>query len=163
LTADARQLSGPLRDADAVLDALVRRKDELGLADSLVDHLSGYALGGWTKRFGPSREKAPLLTTLMTFADVLGVSFVLIEDPQKARQMQRRWERRSPNHGHGNGKIARLSVKRALPAAIHKLASSGGKARWAGMSKKAKAAFIAKLNAARAAKRRRLAGMRTAA
>jgi hypothetical protein len=53
----ARVLSSPLRDAAAILDAMVERKDELGLSNELVDEIAGF--GGsmrWNKYFGPARE-----------------------------------------------------------------------------------------------------------
>jgi hypothetical protein len=118
----------------------------------------------WNKYFGPAREKSPTLFSLMIFADVLGLSLALIEDGDKVRYMRPRWERRAKHTVRdAAAKVSSKAIARALPYAMHQLASSGGKARWAGLSKKAKKAFIAKLNAARAAKRERLAGMKEAA
>jgi hypothetical protein len=133
MTDAARPLSGPLRDADAILDAMMARKEARGLSNELVDELAGVAEGGWSKRFGPSREKAPGLPVLMMFADVLGVSFVMVEDEAKMARMESRWTRRSERNVQDTGRLARIAIKRALPAAVHKLASSGGKARWSGV------------------------------
>jgi hypothetical protein len=127
MTAEPNQL---LRTADDILAAMKTRKEKLGLSDAMVDDLAGFSGGRWNKAFGPAGEKVPNLVTMMVFAEVLGVSFVLVEDIEKVRRMRPRWERRFESAVQNARRIASAAIKRALPYAVARLASSGGKAAW---------------------------------
>jgi hypothetical protein len=142
--AEVPALSGMLQTADDVLAAVRARKDDLNLSDAAVDHLAGYANGRWGKAFGPAREKNPTVVTLMLFADVLGVSFVMVEDPAKVRRMKSRWEGRRGRVPDAS-KIASSAIRRALPAAIRQLTTAGGKARWQGIDADARRAHMTEL------------------
>jgi hypothetical protein len=58
---------------------------------------------------------------------------------------------------------AGLTIRQARPIILSRGARKATKARWAGVSPKAETEFIAKLNAARAAKRKHHARMKRAA
>jgi hypothetical protein len=119
-----------LRTADEVLDAVKARKESLGLSNAVLDEIAGYDPGRWSKAFGPSRDKCPTIATLMNFCDALGVSFVLVEDPVKARLVARRWTRRNETSVHHASKVSQSAIRRALPHARKMFATAGGKARW---------------------------------
>ena len=139
-----------LRDANAVIEALRARKETLGLSNATVDELSGYTEGWWDKVCGPSRMKSPSFATLMAIAGALGLAVTLVEDPASVRTVQGRWRRRQTPGG--NGRLSRL--RRAKADAVTELARKGGNARWAGSTPEVRAATVARLNAARLAKRR---------
>jgi hypothetical protein len=120
--ADAQPL---LRTADEILDAVKARKEALGLSDALVDEIAGYSAGRWNKSFGPSCEKPPSVSTLMIFADVLGLSIMLVEDPQKVRRMSSRWQRRAEGYVHDASKVASSAMRRLRPPACQSEVSDG--------------------------------------
>jgi hypothetical protein len=103
------------------------------LSDNLVDDLAGFEGSRWAKAFALSCVKMPTLATLMKFADVLGLSVVLVEDPEKVRRVRSRWEGRQANYIHDTSRLAQASIRRALPHAQTLLGIAGGKARWEGV------------------------------
>jgi hypothetical protein len=129
----ARQLSGLLTTADDLIGALVARKSELGLSNESIEALSGFCGGTVNKYLGPSREKMPLVSTLFLMLGAMGVGVVLVEDADAVKRLSGRWTRRQENHIQRASRIAQMAIQRALPAAVHKLASSGGKKRWEGV------------------------------
>jgi hypothetical protein len=150
----ARPLSSLLSSADDVLDAVRARKDDLALSNQALEHIAGYAEGTVNKYIGPSREKSPTLPMLYLLLQAMGLGLVLVEDAEAAKRMSHRWTKRSANvNRDGNGKVARLAIKRARPIVLTEVARKAATARWAGTTKWQRAAFVAMLNAARAAKR----------
>jgi hypothetical protein len=133
MTDAGRQLSGLLTTADAVLTAVRARQNEIGLSNAMLDELSGFADGTSNKYCGPSREKMPLVSTLFLMLGAMGVGVVLVEDADAVKRLSGRWTRRQDNHIQSTGRLAQVAIQRALPAAITKLASSGGKSRWEGV------------------------------
>src|SRR6266436_337272 len=96
-----------LRDANAVIQALRDRKEELQLSDAVVDELAGLASGHCGKALGPTREKTPTLFTLMSLIGALGLAIQFVPDPDA--KVQSRWtKRRTPPRADGNGRLSRL-------------------------------------------------------
>jgi hypothetical protein len=91
----------------------------------------------------------PTLYTLMSLVGALGLMVQLVPDPDT--QVQRRWKLRSAGQAHGRGRLSQL--RRARADVLADLARKGGRSWWASMSPEQRQAHIAKLNAARAAKR----------
>lgn len=88
-------MNAPLRSYDALVDALVARKDELGLSNGLCDELLGYPCGTVDKYLGPSRVKSIGPTTFALFCELLAVQFRLETDPAALKRMGKRWESRN--------------------------------------------------------------------
>lgn len=128
---EVRPLSPILRSAGDVIDAVRARKDRLRLSDELVGEIAGFCPGTLGKYLGPSRLKSPTIGTLCLILQALGVGLMLVEDDDATARVSRLWARRQEHHIQSAGRLASIAVKRA--AAIEKLASSGGKARWKGV------------------------------
>jgi hypothetical protein len=143
--------------ANDVLDALAARKTAVGLSNATVDALAGLTLGHFDKIAGPTRGRFPRLDTFMALVGALGLAVTLVEDPES--RVQRRWTKRSD--ANVRDRVSRAMVKRARATVLHELASKGGRSWWARMLPEQRQAYIAKLNAARAAKRQ--AGLNEAA
>jgi hypothetical protein len=134
-----------LRTPNHIIEALRSREDALQLSDATADAIAGLTLGHTGKALGPSRMKS------------LGLMVQLVPDPDT--QVQRRWKPRSAGQAHGRGRLSQL--RRARADVLADLARKGGLSWWASMSPEQWQAHIAKLNAARAAKRQ--AGLNKAA
>jgi hypothetical protein len=123
----------PIRNGDGLIDALCERRDALGFTNELLDDLGGF-YPGFTEQFlGPSRRRKPSLATLNAFTEILCVSFVMIDAPEKRRLMTVRCEARQV------GLVDR--------------AREGGRLRWKGISKEQRSAIARAAANARWAKR----------
>jgi hypothetical protein len=140
-----------LRTADDLIAALRARKDELGLSNATVDEIAGMTLGHWDKACGPSRVKSPNLFTLMSLIGALGLAVQFVDDPDRIRAVRGRWRRRS------DPQVCppTLTIGQARPVVLSRAARKAAKARWARSTPEARAAVVAALNTARAAKRLR--------
>jgi DNA-binding phage protein len=82
----ARVLAGArIADENAFLDALVARRIGLGWSNEALERAAGLCQGHVTKCFGPARLRSPSLATVDKVMAALGLSFVLVVDPEKAR------------------------------------------------------------------------------
>jgi hypothetical protein len=95
----------------------------------------------------------------MSLVGSLGLAVALIEDPEG--RVRRRWSKQQEAQATDNGRISRAAMKKARPVVLAELARRGGRSWWEGMTPRQRQAHIAKLNAARAAKRQ--AGLNRAA
>jgi len=132
-----------LRTADDVLEALHSRKNSLGLSNEVVDELAGLTRGHFDKACGPSRVKRPNLDTLMSIVGALGWAIQFVDDPES--RIGERWEKRRE----------RCAQKRARALILSEGSASANVKRWGRTTPKQRAAVVAKLSAARLAKRRR--------
>ncbi len=66
-----------------LLDALQARREQLQMSNSDLESAAGLCSGHVQKVTGPSRERSPSLQTIDKLMGVLGLSFVLIVDPEK--------------------------------------------------------------------------------
>jgi hypothetical protein len=105
----------PIRDGDGMIDALCERRDALGFTNEMMDDLGGFAPGFTARFLGPVRRRKPSLATLNAFTEILCVSFVMVDAPEKRRVMTVRCEARN--------------------VGIVDRAREGGKMRWRGVSK----------------------------
>jgi hypothetical protein len=141
-----------LRTADEILDALAAKKVELQLSNAMVDDLAGLTLGHFDKIAGPARDRLPKLPTLMAVIGALGLAVQLVEDPDTT--VARRWQKRREDQARGNGRISKAAIKRVRPILMRELALKAVRARWSKSTPEQRAATVAALNVARAAKRR---------
>jgi hypothetical protein len=143
-----------LRTADDIIEALRSRKEALQLSNAIVDDLAGLTLGHFDKVAGPTRERAPSLATLMAIAGALGLAVQFVPDPDST--VAGRWTRRREDQARRqDGRISKAAIRKARPLVLAAAARAAAKARWETATPAARAAVVAKLNAARAAKRKR--------
>jgi hypothetical protein len=119
-----------LRDGGELLDALDARRVELGLANATVENLAGLPVGYLTKVAGPARSKSPTLATLDRVMTVLGLSIVLVRDPEKIDRVQSNWRRR--DEAHVRQRLSRTTLKRALPIIVDDLLRRAARRKWSG-------------------------------
>jgi hypothetical protein len=79
-----------IRDGASLVNALRRRKEQLGLPYRFLDETGGFAVG-YTSRILNGR-KAPSLANLETLFELLGVSIVLVPDIERQQRAADRWD-----------------------------------------------------------------------
>ena len=110
---------GTARDHDALLELLMERKAALGLPDSYIDE-AALCAGAWSKF--AKREKNLGRQSLDGLLLVLGVQLVLVEDPERVRMMQPRWERRENGKVHEvTSRIGKAAINRARRTILREL------------------------------------------
>lgn len=143
---------------DDLIEALRKRKDELGLSNEFLDEWSGRAQGYWTHVLGPSRHKALSMSAFSDLAAMFGFRLELVLDMDAVRKMEAHWEKREGNYRSKAYRFvpARLSttiLDRAKPMILGALsksgASKGGKARAAKLSKQRRSQIARKAARAR--------------
>lgn len=122
---------------DEMIDALVARKNELGLSNEMVDELTGLP-GGYTgKVLGPARVKKMGALSLWLMLEVLALKIEFHTDLQTAEKMAVRWEKRSEGQANLNNNARPLSM-RALAkkhrATFRASGKAGNRARQAALS-----------------------------
>jgi hypothetical protein len=145
------------RDYEALVQAFRARQDELGLSNQLCDELAGLTSGHTDKLLGPSRNKTMGASTIDIFLELFGVSLVLVEDMDKVRRMQSRWERRQQCY------VVPLTKRRRVNHAIRENGRLGGLKRAAELSPKLRQEIARKAGKASGRARRRLARQAAAA
>jgi hypothetical protein len=144
-----RPLSALLDSADAVLDAVRARQNELALSNESLEDLAGFCGGTVNKYLGPSREKMPGLAPLYLMLQAMGLGLAIVEDPEATKRMAGRWTRRHEGSIHDNGRLAQVALRRARPIVMTELARMGAAARWAGMSPEERREHIELMNLGR--------------
>jgi hypothetical protein len=143
------EIIGEATDHDSLVALLRKRKMALQLSDAVVDELTGLAHGYCNKVLGvvPVRTLGHLsLTALLA---VLAVKLVVIEDPEQAAKIGKRWVRRDEN----SVRPVLLTIRQARPVILSRLARQAARARWAGKSVEERRAVLAQVRAAKAARR----------
>jgi hypothetical protein len=132
----SRVIGKMCRDFDAIADRFREQKDQLGISDAALDALCGFAAGHVSKILGPGRAKGMGRLTFDTVADALGLSVVVVIDPEKVRRMKGRWEKRNAVFVNVRpcrlSKAARTQARTEIFAALGTL---GGTARARNLSK----------------------------
>jgi len=153
-----------VRSYDGLIEAFRARKDALGLSDAALDARAFLTPGHTGKLLGRSRERGIGAATLEALMDALGVSFIMVADPEKLAAGGE-LERGMRSHARTNHpRVGKSAIKLVRPIVLRDAARKAAHARWRDSTPEARAAFVAMLNAARAAKRaRRHARMKDAA
>jgi DNA-binding phage protein len=127
----ARVLSrAKLADEGALLDAIVARQVELRMSNTALEAAAGLCRGHVQKVCGPSRERSPTLATIDKVMSVLGLSFVLVRDPEKLdRVTQHPWR----DETHVRSRLSATTVARAKPLVIDELLRRAARRRWRGV------------------------------
>jgi hypothetical protein len=124
-----------LSDGAALLDALEARRVELHLSNATVEELAALPLGYVSKLVGPARLKSPTLTTVDRLMAALGLSWVLVIDPDKVARMRPAWRPRDQAHVRDRALSAK-ALERARPVVLAELARKAARPRWAGVDAK---------------------------
>jgi hypothetical protein len=135
----APRVIGLARTMDEIADRLRERKDALWLSDAVVDELGGLTHGHAGKILGPSHTKSMGRFSLDVLSQVLGVSFLVIEDIDKTRLMERRWEKRQecyavPIGGANRRRASAKLIEHVKPLVMRELGKLGAAARNANLS-----------------------------
>jgi hypothetical protein len=121
-----------LSDGAALLDALEARRVELGLSNRTCELAAGLCDGHLTKVCGPAREKSPTLVTLDKLLSALGLSIVLVNDPEKIEAVRIRWKPRAEAKVRVRA-LSSTTVARAKPIIVAELLRRASRPRWAGV------------------------------
>lgn len=112
-------------------EALVMRKDTLGLTNALIDDLSGMQPGYTGKLLGAGQVKTMGPMSFDTMLSTLGVQLIMVEDMRAVRRMAARWEKRErPNTAPKLVQSASLRVAKTRAAqreALHLVMQKNGK------------------------------------
>jgi hypothetical protein len=145
---------GTFSDYASFVALLRARKNELGLSDLVLDELAGLAGGYSQKVLGPTQVKGIGPLSFTGLLDALGLSGTLYADPAKVARLSGQWQRRDRAGVRENHRLGKVAIAKARPIVMAELATMGGKARWKDATPEDRAAMIARMNAARLAKRR---------
>jgi DNA-binding phage protein len=127
----ARVLSqAKLADETALLSALSARQVELGLSNEALENLAGLCRGHVQKVCGPSRERSPTLRTVDRMLTALGLSIILIRDPEKFDRVTQHPRR---DESHVRSRLSAGTIKRARPIIIDELLRRAARRRWRGV------------------------------
>jgi hypothetical protein len=118
-----------IADGPSLLDALEARRNELGLSNATVEELGGLTSGHLTKIAGPARSRSPTLATLDRLMVVLGLSFVLVRDPEKVERVQSRWRPRAASKVRHRA-LSATTIARAKPHVLAELARKASRPKW---------------------------------
>jgi hypothetical protein len=140
---------------DLVL-AFRARKEALGLSDAALDARANLPSGGSNKYLGPARERGIGAATLETLLMALAVDLIMVPNPEKLARGGE-IERRQESHARANHpRISKeAAIKIAWSTVLSKAGRKAAKARWKNSTPEERAAVVAALNIARAARRAR--------
>jgi hypothetical protein len=152
---DAR-IVGEAVDHDGLVAVLRARKDALQLSDKFVDQLAGLADGHTGKILGRTPVRTLGSASLTGLLGALGVKLIVVEDAEQSARIGRRWEKRTATHaGRPHPRVGKEAYKAAMPLVMSEWSRKANAARWGRATPEHRAAVVAALNAARAAKRNR--------
>jgi hypothetical protein len=112
-----------------LLDALMARRNELNLSNEVVEKLANMCGGHLTKVLGPSKEKSPTLATVHRILMVLGLSIVLVIDPQKVAAVRDGWRPRAAWKARQR-QLSPTTIARAQPIVMAELARKASRPKW---------------------------------
>jgi hypothetical protein len=112
-----------------LLDALEARRVELSLSNATVESLAGLCAGHLTKVAGPARSRSPTLATLDRLMAALGLSFVLVRDPQKIEAARDRWRPRSASKVRVRA-LSPTTIARARRHVVADLSRKASRPKW---------------------------------
>jgi hypothetical protein len=147
--ADEAQIIGEARDYDELVAVIRRRKDALQLSDAVVDELGGLAVGHTSKLLGSVPVKTLARVSLPALLGALAIKIVIMVDDEQAARIRRRWQRKATVMDHPPV----MTLRQARPIIRERDARKAAMARWKGKTPEERAAVVASLNAARAAKK----------
>jgi hypothetical protein len=125
-----------IADGAALLDALEARRIELNLSNAALEDLAGLSRGFCTKLLGPGRERGrPTLPVVDRLMLALGLSYVLITDPDKLARVQSRWKPRDEAHVRATP-LSPTTIRKARPAVLEDLLRRAARRKWRGVPAK---------------------------
>lgn len=115
-----------VRNYAELVDALARVKNFLQLSNETVELISGLCAGHCDKLLGPSRAKKIGPRSLDLLLGALGLELVVRPDPEAARKMALRWERRDERQVREPARISQALLDKCRPIILAELGHAGG-------------------------------------
>jgi hypothetical protein len=128
--ASRHRIIGKASNTDEIADVLRLRKDQLQLSDAALDALCGFTAGHAGKLLGPTRTRGLARFSLDTLAGALGVSFLVVVDPEKMKLVEKRHEKRRATAVHIRAcRLSKTALSQAQLEIFAALGKKGGTAR----------------------------------
>lgn len=137
-------------DYDGMVAALAAAKNWLGLSNEVCEQIGGLTKGHIDKLLGPSRVKNVGPLTLDILLELFAVQFVMQPNPDAARRMESRWERRNRSQIRVAACRASIAQIEAIkPIIFGQNAQRGGHARAASLTNEQRSRIARKAARAR--------------
>jgi hypothetical protein len=121
-----------VRGRDDLHHALRARAEEVDVSRLVIDQITGMSTGYASKVLAEEPLKGLTIDIAALIAPALGCKILLVEDPETAARMERRWTKRAP--GYANVTIGASPAERAGELRREQCRKAG-KARARSMSK----------------------------
>ena len=137
-------MTAPIRSMPELIEALRARRDELNISHETIDSIAGLQSGYTSKLLAPKPIKNLGPMSFGSLLGALGLAVVVVEDPSMCERVSKHWEpRKRPQKlaasipASINCEIpAIIQIIPELQAKLRNIASLGGKARAAKLSKR---------------------------
>jgi hypothetical protein len=118
-----------------LLQALDLRRQQIGMANSTLEERAGLCAGFATKLLGPAKRRSPTLSTVDKLMTALGMSWILVVDPEKTVGRPS-FKRRNESQVRRR-KVSSITLQRARPAIMAELMRRAARRKWAGVDARA--------------------------
>jgi transcriptional regulator with XRE-family HTH domain len=112
-----------------LLDALEARRVQINLSNAELERLAGLTVGHVSKCLSPARSRSPTLRTVDRLMMALGMSWVLLIDPQKVSRISPSWRPRDLSHVRQRA-LSPTTIARATPHVLAALARRASRPKW---------------------------------
>jgi hypothetical protein len=141
-----------IRSMPEVLDAARKRRDELNISHETIDAIAGFSAGYTSKLLAPEPMKNLGNMSFEGLFGALGIAFVVVSDPEQAAKVSARWQpRKRPQKLPASIPASiecevpvTVQISHDLVAKLRGMASFGGKARAAKLSRRRRKAIARK-------------------
>jgi DNA-binding phage protein len=125
-----------IADGAALIAALEARRTQLGLSNAGLEAAAGLCQGHITKVLGPASKRGPTLRVIDQIMRALGLSFVLIHDPDKIAHAQLAWRPRDETHVRSS-QLPASTIARARPTILAEMLRVAVRRKWRGVEARA--------------------------
>lgn len=145
-------MTAPIRSMPELLNAIRARRDELNISHETIDGIAGLQSGYTSKLLAPTPIKNLGPMSFGSLLGALGLAVVVVEDPQAIVRVEKHWQKRKrpqkllasiPASIECEVPMA-VQISPDLLAKLRRLASLGGKARAAKLSRRRRKAIARK-------------------
>ena len=126
---------GETQTHDGLVDLLRSRQESLQLSNEVLDHLALFTSGHSDKLLGPSRSRGLSQISLDSLLASLALKLIIVEDEAAAARMRPKWEGRDQRQVRSvRTRIAKATLRHALPHVVRELGRRGGLKTWRNIS-----------------------------
>jgi hypothetical protein len=138
-------MTAPIRSMDELVQALRTRRDELNISHETIDAIAGLQSGYTSKLLAPKPIKNLGPMSFGSLLGALGLAVVVVPDPQAEARVEKHWTKRKRPMKLIPASIpasiacevpATLQISAELQDKLRNIASLGGKARAAKLSRR---------------------------